>query len=67
MTFIDVLFILAVVLISIIISIIIYVEGGRMMSKPRVSDHFWAFLMGILVGVPTGVFGGVLLVEWMRS
>lgn len=31
----------------------------------RISDNFWAFLMGILIGTTTGVFAGVALVYGM--
>jgi hypothetical protein len=31
-------------------------------TRRKVSDAFWSFLIGLLVGVPTGVLGGVLLV-----
>lgn len=33
------------------------VRGAR-----RIDDHLWSFLMGLLVGTPTGVFSGVALV-----
>lgn len=32
------------------------------MAERRIDDNLWAFLMGLLVGVPTGVFSGVILV-----
>lgn len=32
-------------------------------NQRRVSDCFWAFYMGLLVGTPIGVFTGVLMVE----
>lgn len=35
--------------------------------KRKVSDYFWSFLMGLLVGVPTGMFSAVLLVAYMGS
>lgn len=33
----------------------------------KVSDYFWAFQIGLLVGVPTGVLSGVLLVAFLGS
>jgi hypothetical protein len=28
----------------------------------KIDDHFWSFLIGLLIGTPTGMFSGVLLV-----
>jgi hypothetical protein len=33
-----------------------------MVEKRIVSDHFWSFLIGLLIGTTTGVFSGVVLV-----
>lgn len=45
----------------------VQIELERIMASRRVGDHFWSFLMGLLVGVPTGVFSGVLLVAVLGS
>lgn len=39
-----------------------YPIGIDIRRERSVGDSFWCFLMGILIGVPTGMFSGVLLV-----
>ena len=34
----------------------------KILRLRKVSDHFWSFLIGLLVGTTTGVFSGVALV-----
>jgi hypothetical protein len=39
------------------------IEGVKgIIVRRAVSDHFWSFLIGLLVGTSTGVLSGVALV-----
>jgi len=38
-----------------------------MVEKRIVSDHFWSFLIGLLIGTTTGVFSGVVLVAVLHD
>ena len=48
---------------------ILYIWPNEQKAAPkvRVSNSFGSFLLGLLVGVPTGVLAGVLLIAVLNS